>query len=378
MSSVVEQPRAPARSSVTSAEFEAAADRRPAGPAWLDGASARRDGNGSPPWDSRRPATRNGGSRTSAPIARPPVRPRGRSDRRRCRDLPTTSSATRWRPSSSSSTGASRVLSRRSARRRGRRGGTSCGSSRRRADAVESLAGRRQSRIAAFTALNTAFERRRARHRADERRASRSRSTSCSSRRAATQPTVSYPRVLDRRGRAQPGAGRRDATSARRRRALHQRRDGSRRWAQLAARALRGAARAAGRRTTLPAAAAGRARGDVFCRTPSRSAARSCETISRGARRRGRRLHAERAVPGRRRHARRQPHDDRSRPAALRQPRGLQGHPRRPGRAASSTARSSSGRTRRRPTRSRPTRRCCCRPARRSTPSRSSRSSPTT
>ena len=51
----------------------------------------------------------------------------------------------------------------------------------------------------------------------------------------------------------------------------------------------------------------------------------------RRARRRGRRVHAERPLPGRRRAARRQPHDDRPREAALRQPRALQGHPRRPG-----------------------------------------------
>jgi Fe-S cluster assembly protein SufD len=48
------------------------------------------------------------------------------------------------------------------------------------------------------------------------------------------------------------------------------------------------------------------------------------------------------------------------------------------GRAACSTARSSSAKTRRRPTRSRPTRHCCSPDRRRSTPSRSSRSSPTT
>ena len=41
------------------------------------------------------------------------------------------------------------------------------------------------------------------------------------------------------------------------------------------------------------------------------------------------------------------------------QPRGLQGHPRRHGARASSTARSSCARTRRRPTPSRPTARCC-------------------
>ena len=98
----------------------------------------------------------------------------------------------------------------------------------------------------------------------------------------------------------------------------------------------------------------------------------------RGARRRGRRVHAERAVPRRRRAAGRHPHDDRSRQAALPEPRDLQGHSRRQRPRASSTARSSSGRTRRRPTRSRRTGRCCCRTTRRSTPSRSSRSSPTT
>ena len=98
----------------------------------------------------------------------------------------------------------------------------------------------------------------------------------------------------------------------------------------------------------------------------------------RGARRRRRRVHAERPVRRRRRRARRQPHDDRPRAAALPEPRGLQGHPGRPRRAPSSTARSSSGRTRRRPTRSRPTRRCCSPTTRRSTRSRSSRSSPTT
>ena len=81
---------------------------------------------------------------------------------------------------------------------------------------------------------------------------------------------------------------------------------------------------------------------------------------------------------GRRHAAHRQPHDDRPRQAALHQPRALQGHPRRPARAASSTARSSSGQTRRRPTPSRPTRPCCSPTTRRSTPSRSSRSSPTT
>ena len=68
----------------------------------------------------------------------------------------------------------------------------------------------------------------------------------------------------------------------------------------------------------------------------------------------------------------------RPRQAALRQPRAVQGHPRRQGAAASSTARSSSARTPRRPTPSRPTRRCCCPTTRPSTPSRSWRSSPTT
>ena len=50
----------------------------------------------------------------------------------------------------------------------------------------------------------------------------------------------------------------------------------------------------------------------------------------RGARRRGHQLHAERPVSRRRRSPRRQPHHDRSRQAALREPRALQGHPRRP------------------------------------------------
>ena len=64
--------------------------------------------------------------------------------------------------------------------------------------------------------------------------------------------------------------------------------------------------------------------------------------------------------------------------AALRQPRGLQGHPRRHGRARSSTARSSSGQDAQKTDAKQTNRRCCCPTARRSTPSRSSRSSPTT
>ena len=122
---------------------------------------------------------------------------------------------------------------------------------------------------------------------------------------------------------------------------------------------LQGAAGDRSRRSTSPACTCTPRAARASRRTRSRSAARSCATTPRDARRRRRRLHAERAVPGRRRPARRQPHDDRSRQAALRQPRGLQGHPRRHGARACSTARSSSGRTRRRPTPSRPTARCC-------------------
>ena len=76
--------------------------------------------------------------------------------------------------------------------------------------------------------------------------------------------------------------------------------------------------------------------------------------------------------------ARRQPHGHRSRQAALREPRALQGHARRarPRRVQRQDLRPA-GR-RRRPTRSRPTRSCCSPTTRRSTPSRSWRSSPTT
>ncbi len=84
----------------------------------------------------------------------------------------------------------------------------------------------------------------------------------------------------------------------------------------------------------------------------------------RAPRRRRRRVHAERPVSRRRRPAGRQAHDDRSRQAALPEPRGLQGHPRRQRARRCSTARSSCARTRRRPTPSRPTARCCSRTTR--------------
>ncbi len=80
----------------------------------------------------------------------------------------------------------------------------------------------------------------------------------------------------------------------------------------------------------------------------------------RGARRRRRRVHAERPVSRRRRAPGRQPHDDRSRQAALPEPRGLQGHPRRHGARGVQRQDHRPAATRRRPTRSRPTTRCCC------------------
>ena len=95
--------------------------------------------------------------------------------------------------------------------------------------------------------------------------------------------------------------------------------------------------------------------------------------------RRGRRgVHPERPVPGRRRPARRQPHDDRSRQGALPEPRDLQGHPRRqgPGGVQRQDHRAP-GRAEDRREADQP-RAAALRRRGRSTPSRSSRSSPTT
>ena len=70
--------------------------------------------------------------------------------------------------------------------------------------------------------------------------------------------------------------------------------------------------------------------------------------------------------------------EDRPRQATRRGPPALQGHPRRAGPRRVRRPDSRPPRTRRRPTRNKRTRRCCSRTRRKSTPSPSSRSSPTT
>ena len=98
----------------------------------------------------------------------------------------------------------------------------------------------------------------------------------------------------------------------------------------------------------------------------------------RHARRRRRRVHAERPVSRRRRPPGRQPHDHRSRQAALPEPRGLQGHPRRQGpRGVQRQDHRAPGRAEDRREADQPRAAALGRRAR-STPSRSSRSSPTT
>ncbi len=187
------------------------------------------------------------------------------------------------------------------------------------------------------------------------------------------------PRTLCIVGRHAQVRDRRVATPARPGRSTSPTRSPRSSAATVAGRALPGAAREPGGATTSPARICTWPRPrSSRPRTSSLGGAIVRNDVNARARRRGHRLHAERALPGRRRPPRRQPHDHRPRQAALREPRALQGHARRPrpGRVQRQDLRPR--RTRRRPTPSRPTRCCCSRTTRPSTPSRSSRSSPTT
>ena len=179
---------------------------------------------------------------------------------------------------------------------------------------------------------------------------------------ADASPAMSHPRTLIVAGDAQPGADRRDL-----RRRCRARRYFTNAVTEVVRRRERGRSITTRcRRRALDAFhiasmhvhAARSATFSSHSFTLGGKLARN--DVDRRARRRGRRVHAERPLPRRRRAPGRQPHDDRSRQAALPEPRDLQGHPRRHARARCSTARSSSARTRRRPTPSRPTARCCC------------------
>ena len=367
------------------AALETAARARPPGRRWLQDAPRRAAWPIRGARASRPPATRSGASRTSrrspARSSSPAPRAVGRPRRHRSTSFAvcdaTAAPGVRQRPVL-----AAAVADRRAS---GGRDGRFAGGGRTRTAAVECSASRPAGvdvDARAFAALNTAFvERRRLRLVPDGVVSRQPIQLLFVSVAAGGAGDVAHPRDADRARRQQPGRGSSRPTSA-----LGGRRTSptrSPKWSSartrssITTRCRRRAARRVSRRQHARAARARSANVLVALVHARRQA--GAQRRHRDAGRRGRRVHAERPLPrptasGWSTTTRRSI----TRVAALPEPRDLQGHPRRQGARRSSTARSSSARTRRRPTPSRPTGRCCCPTTRRSTPSRSSRSSPTT
>ena len=194
------------------------------------------------------------------------------------------------------------------------------------------------------------------------------------------RPSMSHPRDADRRRRQQPGADRRELRRRRRRDATSPTPSPRSCVGENAVLDHYKVQQESARRVPRRAAC-----------TCTRRAARDVLVALVRARRRARpqrrhrvldgegaRVHAERPLSRRRRAAGRQPHDDRPRQAALRQPRDLQGHPRRHGaRRLQRQDHRPAGRAEDRRQADQPDAAAVRRRAR-STPSRSSRSSPTT
>ena len=192
---------------------------------------------------------------------------------------------------------------------------------------------RRAVRAAAIRRAEHGVSRRRRVCRAACRhRARSSRFTCCSSRPAAARPgrSMTHPRVLVVLGGEQPGVDRRDLRRACRRALLHERGDRDRarrerdpRSLQDPVRERRGVSRRrdapAGRSAVRPARSHSISLGGALVRNDivAVSDGEGVDCTLNG-------LYLADAAA-----ARRQPHDHRSREAALRQPRGLQGHPRR-------------------------------------------------